>query len=550
MHESSLKKDIVKIILANFLSQGFCLLLTGTFWDDWFYYYRDRTSLWKEFMEAGRPSSAYWIEAVWNIPHYGYRWLVFFLFMLTSIILYFIIRNNDMFSADEALRVSILYTVVPINDARIILCTFSYAVGLAAFFVGAYVFSKYIKENEPKRKVLFRIISLAFFGYSFIIQSILMYYAIILCCILYFEYKRKGKWLNAIWGMIRYSDFIMLPIVFYIGKQQLFPAYGPRFTNYNAVTAAAVLKSAYRLPIAVMRQYQRNWIAIFDFIVPGRMIQILTIPLVIYTIIQSVRWFYRNRNMGIRKCIGGGVLQNLNIQKLLLGIFVFAMGLYPYNVVRQIDKILVVGVYGRDALLLGTGLALTLYYFFELLLKDNKLKKIVYLILIFCCVVSCNCHYLNWQRDAYWQEALIDKFRLNEEIYRAQNALFISDDITGIDGTRFYTLNGAATVAYGDQTRLILTEATFGLLNDEEEKRILVEAGQASMNEYDVSNNKLDGVIVYDCDINYRECILLKLYELADRDAYSKKIEKLGELQYYPAESSQAIELIDKVKIQ
>lgn len=547
---NNLKGDLLKIILANILSQGFLFFLTGTFWDDWFYYYHDRTGLWMEFMEAGRPSSAYWVEAVWNIPHNGYRWLVFFLFMLTSIILYLIISNSDMFDTHEALWLSILYTVIPINDARVILCTFSYTVGLTSFFIGCYVFSKYIKAKVVKKRLYFRIISLIFLGYSFIIQSILMYYAVVLCYILYFEFKNKGKLLNAICAMFRYLDFIILPIAFYIGKQLLFPPYGVRFTNYNSVTVESVLKAAYRLPLAVIRQFQRNWIAIFDFAVPSEVVKFFTILVVVFAVVCIIKWLCSNRDMKIQRCIYVCGVQNPDMQKLILGIIVFAMGLYPYNVVRHTDKVAVVGAYGRDSLLLGSGVAFILYYFFKLLLKNYKIREAVYCILIFCCIVTCNCHYLNWQRDAYWQDVLIDKLRSSEEIYYAENILFLTDDLTGIDGTRFYSLNGAASVAYGNQTRLILTEDSFNLLRDEEEKAIYVASRIAAMNEYDVSNNELDGVIVFDCDINYKECILLKLYELVDEADYHKRIEKMGKFNYYPADSQRATELIKEIGIQ
>lgn len=301
-----MKKDIIKIIVANFFSQGFLFLLTGTFWDDWFYYYRDRASLWAEFLEAGRPSSAYWIEAVWNIPHYGYRWLVFFLFMFTSILLYLLIRNCDKFSANEALYLSILYTVIPINDARIILCTFSYSIGLTFFFVGCYIFSNYIKEEKLKKKNFLRIASLVFFGYSFIIQSILMYYAIILCYLLYFEYINTGKLLKAIYSMSKYFDFIILPIVFYIGKQWLFPAHGPRFTDYNSVTGGAVLKSALRLPIATFRQFQRIWITIFEFIAKAEIMQLLMVSMIIFAVARAGIWFCNIRSAKFHENVGGG----------------------------------------------------------------------------------------------------------------------------------------------------------------------------------------------------------------------------------------------------
>ena len=543
------KKHVLIIIMSNILSHGLLLIVTGTFWDDWFYYYRDRVGLWKEFMELGRPSSAYWVEAVWNIPHYGYRWLVFLVFTLTALILYIIIRNFGMFTAKEALWLSVLYSVIPVNDARIILCTFSYGVGLASFLAGAYILQKYMQDRENNR-FRFRIAALLLLGYSFIIQSLLVFYVVVLLCIIYYEYQNRRKILETIKAMIKYADFILLPISFWIGKQILFPAYGSS-ADYNAVTMGAVVKAAFRLPLAVIKQAERNWIGIFDFAIPGNAVVVCTIFVVLYVFIQIGIWLRGQISHGISilTCIGVGGGQNNDLPKLLLGIFLFALGLYPYNVVRGADEVLIVGVESRDSLLLAPGMAIMLYYFFKLLFRNIKARRMIYGILILCCCISCNCHYLNYQRDAYWQEALISKLRINEEVREVHNLLFFSDDVNGTNGTRFYTLNGAASVAFGDQTRLILTEGSYQLLRDSEEKKRCVNSRRMLMNEYNIFNDKLDGVIVYNCDISYKECILLKLQELVDTEKYWEQIEKMGELNYYPADSREAEELIDGMGI-
>lgn len=124
---------------------------------------------------------------------------------------------------------------------------------------------------------------------------------------------------------------------------------------------------------------------------------------------------------------------------------------------------------------------------------------------------------------------LINKLQRNDVICENPNFLLLSDDSSGIDGTRFYTLNGAASVAYGDQRRLILTEDSYELLYDREQKEICVNSKRMLMNEYDTSNNKLDGVIVYNCDIGYKKCVLLKIWEMIDAEVYQKQIEKMGE---------------------
>lgn len=244
---------------------------------------------------------------------------------------------------------------------------------------------------------------------------------------------------------------------------------------------------------------------------------------------------------------GRGEGENTDLEKLLFGGFVFALGLYPYNVVRGSDEVLIVGVQSRDSLLLAFGMALIVYYFFQMLFQCSKIRRAVYGAIILCCCISCNCHYLNYQRDAYWQEGLINKLCMNKEIREAHNLLFLSDDVNGIDGTRFYTLNGAVSVAYGDQTRLILTEGSFQLLFDSEEKNLCVSSNRMLMNDYDTSNCELDGVIVYNCDINYKECMVLKFYELMELEIYRKRIEEMGELNYYHADSQKAAELMEEI---
>lgn len=306
MREKTIRNDVIKIVVANIFSQGLLLIVTGTFWDDWFYYYRDRAGLWKEFMEAGRPSSAYWIEAVWSIPHYGYRWLVFSLFTFTALIFYAIMRSSEMFSSEEALELSILYTVIPVNDARIILCTFSYAVGLTAFLVGVYVLEMYMKDKANKKFCL-RIVALSFFGYSFIIQSLLIFYGAVLSYIFYCEYQSRRKYLETIRTMIKYMDFILLPIFFWVGKQMLFPAYGA-FENYNAVTMGAVAKAAFRLPLAVIKQAERNWIGIFDFALSGNIVLLFTVFFVVMVCLRFVVRLKEELNFGVdlKKYGGGG----------------------------------------------------------------------------------------------------------------------------------------------------------------------------------------------------------------------------------------------------
>lgn len=537
-----IKTDLLKIVLANIVSQGFLLILSGTFWDDWGAYYRDRMASIRSGMEIGRPVSLFWVRAVWNLPNYGYRWLVFFGFLFTSIILYVLLSNSDGFSRKEALYISVLYTVFPINDARVLLATFPYSVGWLSFFVGLYMFALWWKDKSRKKPLL-RAVTLVFFFHSFILNSLLVYYAIVLLYIFYMEYNYNKSVVKATVRMFKYMDFVFLPIVYFVGKQLLFPLYG-RYANanYNLVTLSGVLRAAYRLPGATIRQIWSTWDGIFNTFVPHRVILFCSAVIVLYAVLQIVRYILKKKSI---KSIYAEIIRNSDIKKIALGILMFALGLYPYMVAKNAYVDSLSGVESRDSMLLGPGLALILFYCFNMVWRKEIGRRITVYIIIFFSVLTCNVHYINYQRDAYWQEALIYQLSLNDQIREAENILFLSDDDTGIGGTRFYSLNGDATVAYGDQSRLFMYGySKLSML--QADRSVWVEAGTYLMNDYDINNNKLDGVAVYSCDISHIQCLKLKLLEMFHYSRYRETIENMGVLNYYSADSPEAIELLEE----
>lgn len=536
------KTDLFKIIFANIVSQGFLLILSGTFWDDWGSYYCDRIASIRSGIEIGRPVSAFWSRVVWNLPNYGYRWLVFLGFLFTSIILYVLLSKSDGFSRKEALYISLLYTVFPINDARVLLATFPYSVGWLSFFIGLYMFALWWKDNSRKKPLL-RVITLLFFVHSFILNSLLVYYAIVLLYILYMEYIYNRSIMKAIVRMFKYVDFILLPIVYFVGKQLLFPAYG-RYEGYNSVTLSKVLSAAYSLPIVTIKHVWAIWSDVFDSFVPHRVTLICSAVIVLYGVLQFVCYMLDKKSLK-RICEGEGI-RNSGFAKIVLGIIMFVLGLYPYMVAHNTTWFAIYGVDSRDSMLLGPGLALILFYCFNMAWKKEITRKVTVYIIIFFSILTCNVHYMNYQRDAYWQEVLIYQLSLNDQIREAENILFLSDDDTGISGTRFYSLNGDASVAYGDQSRLFMYGYS-DLHMLQTDRSVLVESGADLMNDYDVNHNKLDCVVVYSCDINYIQCLKLKLLEMFRYSRYREIIENMGSLNYYPADSPEAIELLEGV---
>lgn len=218
----------------------------------------------------------------------------------------------DGFSRIEALYLSLLYTVFPINDARVLLATFPYSVGWLSFFIGLYMFVLWWKDKSRKR-LLLRIVTLIFFLHSFILNSLLVYYAIVLLYIFCMEYIYNRRIMKATARMFKYMDFILLPIVYFVGKQLLFPAYG-RYENYNSVTLSKVLSAVHRLPGATIKQIWAIWGGIFDSFLPHGVILFCSAVIVLYTVLQIARYMLDKKSI---KIIYEEVIRNRDLKKLV-----------------------------------------------------------------------------------------------------------------------------------------------------------------------------------------------------------------------------------------
>lgn len=528
------------LFLVNLLSQGYILILTGTFWDDWLYYYHDINRLWRHFIQSGRPSLVYIPAAFWNLPNNGYRWVVFLCYMITSVIIYLLLRKITFFqkglSRRECLAISCLYTVIPVNDARICMVDLPFTVSLPLFLLGFY-FLVICKNQKEGNTLRFKVLSLILFGGSFITNSMLVFYLLPLIYIFACEWRSFGNFPEVIQRMFKNIDFILLPFIFWCGKQYLFPAYGI-YSGYNEVSIAKLVNAIKLMPKTIYNSIKNTFLEFFSpffYISNVNVLFILGGGFIVYLIYQKV---YRKKRL---KKIYGDAQQD--IIALGIGLLAVILGLFPYVVVSQSEYIWIVGVEGRYSLLLPIGMSILIFYGFRILFRESKIYLGICVCVILFGIGACNSHYLNYQIDAYYQVALIEKLKENQFIKNEQNILFISNDNLASNSTRFYTLNGDASIAYGDQTRLIM----YGYENLHMLDRDLSDYQQMCylMNDYDLKHHDLDGIIMYNCKIGRRRCLALKWLEMTDKASFYDKVSSIAEFAYFPAESKHAVEILE-----
>ena len=439
------KSPYFKISVAYFLAHFFLLLLSGCWWDDWTFMTHDLNYINVVASESGRPEWNFLIPFCWSLPNNG-RILIFFLFYLNSIFVYVAMKNSKLFNEREALIIALLFSVVPVDDARLLISNFSYTVGLFFFYLSLMLFMLWDKMENSTKKVLCRIGILALFFISFILNSILAYYYILIAYLFVVDFRKSKEESivkrfftsvkNVLW---HYPDFFIWPFVYYGFNKTFFPTYGETFGEYNAVTLTGTLKCFIYIPISV--------VGVFIDIVKKCIscINIYTGVLLVAVMIIAVYLTRKGTEEDKRDFIK-------SLRYFVYGVFVLIMGILPYVMVRS-RRIDTMGVKGRDGVLLPLGVAIILMSL--LILLKKRMRKIVLAVLLTFGIIAMNSLYLEWQKDYYYQLSLERLF--NNDIIRDNDTFFVIDlNETEIEGQRYYSLNTNAYNVYGDQTRFFM----------------------------------------------------------------------------------------------
>ena len=159
-------------------------LISGQWWDDWCYWINGPEQLISLYSASGIPMQAYYILSVMWLPNWGYRIVVFVLFILVALLFYEILRGMDIFSEDDAFFIAAVALTVPVNDARTVLNCFAYTVEIFLFMAGFLLATK-INLFSGAKKYLIRIVSLILLVGSYTMESLLVFTGIIWLYLLY-----------------------------------------------------------------------------------------------------------------------------------------------------------------------------------------------------------------------------------------------------------------------------------------------------------------------------------------------------------------------------
>lgn len=536
-------KHIFWITIVYILSQGFLLVASGIWWDDWVYVNKNWDYLLKAMLQQSMPLQAYINASLWLLPDGAYRILVFILFYAGALLAYTIMKKTDVFSSEAAFWITLLYVTVPINDARITWICYGYSLGLLSFWIAFWLVTLW-QGKTGKKAVILRILSLIVLIFSFNTESIMLMTLVILLYLYYEKLKDGWKWneirsniVECMKAVLSYIDFLLAPIVYYFGKKPLFPTYGEIYSGYHSIDMEALPQLILHLPVYAWETMLR--------LLGNYKSAMLKLPILILLIAAACCYilllFVRRLKRGYSA--EDGTQYSSAIKMLLVGIFCFMSGFAPYSILRR-GTIVTTGEHGRDTLLLGIGTAMILYYLVNIAFRKEVGKMLLVLFTILG-VCHFNLKYLDWQEDYYQQLRFQAEIAENQDILDNDTFLCLDYDYWTNGYTMFYQLNGNSYAVTGEETRYYLMDIkNIGSFMATNEDSWILQACNMRDWDYSPENRHIDGIILFNNElIGNSVQIRLKLKELFNKDAFYEWFKETKDITYIPVtrEESDAI---------
>lgn len=521
-------RHIFCFTIVYFAAHWFLLVATGRWWDDWVYADKNWDYMLEVFTQSSIPFHAVINAGLWIFPDGFNRILTFIYFYIGAILFYCILRKVNLFSKEACFWITLLYIVIPINDARITWICYGYSLGLFLFWVAFYLGTLW-KEYTGKKRIIIRTLSVFLLMVSFDTESIMLLTLIILFYFYYFELREDWKWKEIrdnikklVMAVIHHIDYLVAPIVWYVGSKILFPGYGI-YGGHSYIYWDDLKEIIINSPRNAYATFKNIWNSYVNLLGNTKVAMIVVLILLIYIACASFR------KLKVKSQSGELAESFLKVCGMtLLGIIVFYIGFFPY-VVKRNAPIENIYTNGRDTLLLGIGTAVILYYGLRIFLR-SKVRQAANIILISVGVFHFNFIYLDWQEAYYQQLQLQHAIAESDEI--KNNDTFLIMYKGALLSPTYYQTNGNSWAATGEQTRYYMTttDMLYGLIEMNEDTWSLNAYG---MNEYDYGDKTIDGIIFVDyTDIGKRTLIRQKINELFDKDEFNEWIDDLTNVKY------------------
>lgn len=531
-------KDTVRkiLIIAAVYVMAHLIMLTvsGFWWDDAAIINESAEERKEMHSQIGSVIGGIVTDICLLMPGWSYRILMFLEYFIGNVLVYLILKKIDFFTDIEAFWISLLYAVIPINDARILIACHWYSFMFLSFWVAFYLAILSRGGGSRKRKIVLRCMSLVCLYISFDTESLIVYSGLIILYLYYLELKKYYK--DGCTGVsllkklpmtiLHNIDNILVVLLWAFVKMTWFRPYGG-YSERNTVTVPALFKSILYAPRGI---YVTACVAVKSYF---KFINVWTILVIVIICAVFAALVWKKK---IPKTVMSGRLRSFWM--ILLGALVFEAGIYAYMVVRKSDHVTMSGINGRDSILLGLGTAIMMYFGFELIFgKFYIIREILCIACIMCGVLYFNSIYSEYQKDWYHQEAFGQEITTNEYILANDSFYVIDKTNYRTNATRTYSLASYAKGVTGQESRCFSMELAYIFDENYADKKIV------GMKDY-VQDGVLDGIIVLDMeDISYFESLKIRFYEAFDNEKYQACIREKSKVRLIPISKEESDKL-------
>lgn len=515
--ESNKKVFLILFSIYFIVNIPFLLNYNGIYWDDWVIVDQDLETLNAMFTQAvgyaGYVISYLHYFMINYLGVFSYRVLTFLLLFFSGWFVYKILSDLSIFSSKDRFFLTIFFLVAPLYNAKVALINFPYTLCTFIFFLSFYFLSKYYKDL----KILKRILILALFFFSFLANSILVFYTVVLIYLFYVNYSLdKSVVRNNINFIKNNIDFILLPIVFYIVKSIWFKPYG-LYEGYNKIEFNNILNID-------------NYINILNFnIIDPVMESIYLLNLLNISIIFFLCVFLFN-NIKFDKKI------NQYMYLLIVGIVVLLLAAFPYIIVGKIPSSMEQD--SRFQVLLFLGFSIIFYYIIILLFNVIRFEKnfsLMFVLILSIYSFSLNSfqYQIKYNWEWIYQQSIIENFLSSDEVIN-NSTFVVIDNVLYKNFIRLgeAQMNGISKKAFNSSNKLFIYR-NLSLL--EYFKKICIESKEFNCSNW-VEKQPINISIINNkkIDIFHNISYLLKLkyLEVVDNKQFKKEIKDLVILEF------------------
>ncbi len=512
------KKTITLFFLIYLIANFFLLLnYDGIYFDDWALYNHSFDIIYNMFSQVMGNAGifvSFLHYSLLKLGVFSYRILTFFLLFLCGIFVYKILKTLNFISHQDRFFVTLLFLLAPLYSAKVALIVFPYTFCITLFFFGFYLLSEYLKNLG----IIKRIFILIIFFISFLTNSILVFYLVVLIYIFYKLYNVNFSFFfNIKTFIIKKIDFIILPIIFWIIKYIYFLPTG-LYSDYNIISFKLMFSS----PIYFLFVFYKNFILSLE--------KALDLILFIWPLILLLFIFfynYSNNEKKVNNC------PKISFLLILLGLFFFFLGAFPYISVGKFPDD--IDWSSRHQLLLPLGFSFILYFGLKTLSEILSIKKNMFdFILIVFAIAFVGIQLkdgINYNIDWIYQQSIKYNF-LESEVVKKHTTFIvrtsIGDKLAKGRIFRFYELNGISKEAFAEDNRYFVNSE-----NEIELYKMYKPYKQYNFSKWQYENpvcieilknekqKELDGITKFIALIKF------KYYQIFDKEKYYQRVKQL-----------------------